>query len=112
MTLIYLQTGAPGEGDTALADAGEAEFRTARGYNRPEAGAEVVYTDASEIQSDYEAQGAEVYDLDAEPVAGLGLEAMSFDDLYEKTQELDIGGRSHMDKGEMIEAIRSAQNNS
>lgn len=109
MTIIYLQTGKPGEGDEALAHAEKAEMRTARGYSGP-TDAEVVYTDDPEIQEDYQGK-AEVFTLDAEPVER-GLESMSFDELYEKTQELEIEGRSHMDKGEMREAIRNAQNDS
>lgn len=35
-----------------------------------------------------------------------GLEARTKDELYNRAQELDIDGRSSMDKSELIEAIR------
>ncbi len=36
------------------------------------------------------------------------LEARSRDELYNRAQELEIAGRSDMDKAELIDAIRSA----
>jgi plasmid stabilization system protein ParE len=36
------------------------------------------------------------------------LETRSRDELYNRAQELDIEGRSDMDKAELVEAIRSA----
>lgn len=37
------------------------------------------------------------------------LEERTWDQLYNRARELDIGGRSRMDKAELVKAIRSAQ---
>lgn len=132
MVLIYLQTGAPGEGDAALEDAPDEAstfLRTARGYSGPEASAMLVYADDPSIQADYEAAGAEVKDLsgavvaegsearpdeeetalEATSIGSTQLQDMSRGELYEIAQEMEIEGRSDMDKQGLYEAIREKQ---
>lgn len=70
MRLIYLETGAPGEGDDALNHARESEervlFRTADDYSGvEECGG--VYTDRTEIQEDYALRDVPVWTLDGAP---------------------------------------------
>ena len=70
MRLVYLETGAPGEGDAALNHAREEGhrvlFRTASAQTRTEP-CEGVYTDRKEIREDYASQGVDVFTLAAEP---------------------------------------------
>lgn len=129
MILIYLSTGAPGEGDQALEhapDEASVFTRTTRGYSGPESDVSCVYADDEAIQTDYEAQGVEVRTLDGGLVAegsedspeeettsladtSIGskqLQDMSREELYEVAQDLGIEGRSDMDKDELFQAIR------
>jgi hypothetical protein len=57
-------------------------------------------------------KAARIANLDSAEVGHLGGRAPAYeewtrDDLYERARDLDVGGRSGMDKDELIDALRS-----